>query len=88
VEIGVVQGPSRAPPGLGDLQEGEPPPGAERPAELDEERGWIDEEALDKLRGDVKTEVEDAIEFAEQSEPPPWDALYEDITIAPFIPQE
>ena len=53
-----------------------------------EERGWIDEEALDKLRGDVKTEVEDAIEFAEQSEPTPLDQLYEDITAAPYLAQE
>ena len=53
-----------------------------------EERGWIDEEALDKLRGDVKTEVEDAIEFAEQSEPTPLNQLYEDITAAPYLPQE
>ena len=53
-----------------------------------EERGWIDEEALDKLRGDVKTEVEEAIEFAEQSEPTPLDQLYEDITAAPYLPQE
>ena len=36
----------------------------------------------------VKEEIEESIEFAEQSEPPPLDALYEDITVAPFIPQE
>ena len=40
------------------------------------------------MRDEVKTEIEEAIEFAEQSEPTPLDQLYEDITVAPFIPQE
>jgi pyruvate dehydrogenase E1 component alpha subunit len=48
----------------------------------------IDDEALDKMREEVKTEVEEAIEFAEQSEPTPLDQLYEDITVAPYLPQE
>ena len=52
------------------------------------ERGWIDDATIDKLREDVKTEVEEAIDFAEQSEQPPLEHLYEDITVAPFIPQE
>ncbi len=52
------------------------------------QRGWIDEETVDKMRDEVKTEVEEAIAFAEQSEPPSLDQLYEDITVAPFIPQE
>jgi len=52
------------------------------------ERGWIDDAAIEKIRGDVKAEIEEAIEFAEQSEQPPLEALYEDITVAPFIPQE
>jgi pyruvate dehydrogenase E1 component alpha subunit len=52
------------------------------------QRGWIDDEAIDKLRQDIKAEVEEAIEFAEQSPPPSLDQLYEDITVAPFIPQE
>ena len=34
----------------------------------------------------VKQEVEESIEFAEQSAPPPLDALYEDITVAPYHP--
>jgi pyruvate dehydrogenase E1 component alpha subunit len=52
------------------------------------ERNWIDQEAIDRMQESVKQEIEEAIAFAEQSEPPPLDALYEDITIAPFIPQE
>jgi pyruvate dehydrogenase E1 component alpha subunit len=52
------------------------------------ERGWIDDAAIEKIRADVKAEIEEAIEFAEQSEQPPLEALYEDITVAPFIPQE
>ena len=36
----------------------------------------------------VKQEIEESIEFAEQSEPTPLSALYEDITVAPYIPQE
>ncbi len=56
--------------------------------ELLRERGWIDQEAIDRMAEGVKQEIEESIEFAESSEPPPLDALYEDITTAPFIPQE
>ncbi len=56
--------------------------------EILKERGWIDQEAIDRMRESVKDEIEESIEFAEQSEPLPLDALYEDITVAPFIPQE
>ncbi len=52
------------------------------------ERGWIDQEAIDRMREGVKEEIEESIEFAEASEQPPLEALYEDITVAPFIPQE
>lgn len=52
------------------------------------QRGWIDQEAIDRMHESVKQEIEESIEFAEQSEQPPLDALYEDITVAPFIPQE
>jgi pyruvate dehydrogenase E1 component alpha subunit len=52
------------------------------------QRGWIDQETIDRMHESVKQEIEEAIEFAEQSPPPPLDALYEDITVAPFIPQE
>lgn len=37
---------------------------------------------------EVKAEVDDAIEFAENSPEPGLETLYEDITVAPFIPQE
>ena len=40
------------------------------------------------MHDEVKAEIEEAIEFAEESEQPALDALYEDITVAPFIPQE
>jgi pyruvate dehydrogenase E1 component alpha subunit len=36
----------------------------------------------------VKAEIEESIEFAEQSPFPPLEAVYEDITVAPYIPQE
>jgi pyruvate dehydrogenase E1 component alpha subunit len=52
------------------------------------ERGWIDQEAIDRMLESVKEEVEESIEFAEQSDPPAMETLYEDITVAPFIPQE
>jgi pyruvate dehydrogenase E1 component alpha subunit len=52
------------------------------------ERGWIDREAIDRMYESVKEEVEASIEFAEQSDPPAMEALYQDITVAPFIPQE
>jgi pyruvate dehydrogenase E1 component alpha subunit len=52
------------------------------------ERGWIDQEAIDRMYESVKEEIEASIEFAEQSEQPAADALYQHITVAPFIPQE
>ena len=52
------------------------------------ERGWIDQEAIDRMLESVKEEVEESIDFAEQSDPPAMETLYEDITVAPFIPQE
>ncbi len=52
------------------------------------ERGWIDDEAIEGLRDEVKEEVEESITFAEESPPTPLDSLYEDITVAPYIPQE
>ncbi len=52
------------------------------------ERGWLDQEAIDRMFEGVKQEIEESIEFAEASEPTPIDTLYEDITTAPFIPQE
>jgi pyruvate dehydrogenase E1 component alpha subunit len=52
------------------------------------ERGWIDDEGIERLRDEVKEEVEESITFAQESPPPPLDSLYEDITVAPHIPQE
>jgi pyruvate dehydrogenase E1 component alpha subunit len=40
------------------------------------------------MRDEVKEQVEAAIEFAENSPEPGPEALYEDITVAPYIPQE
>jgi pyruvate dehydrogenase E1 component alpha subunit len=52
------------------------------------ERGWIDQEGIERTYEGVKAEVEESITFAEGSDPTPREALYEDITTAQFIPQE
>jgi pyruvate dehydrogenase E1 component alpha subunit len=65
------------------------------------DRGWISDEDIvwvrrsgllweptGRLWDEVKQEVDASIEFAEQSEQTPPEALYEDITVAPYIPQE
>ncbi|MHC5542212.1 thiamine pyrophosphate-dependent dehydrogenase E1 component subunit alpha [Singulisphaera rosea] len=52
------------------------------------ERGWLDDATIERFTEEVKAEIEESIEFAEQSEDPSLDALYEDISSAPFIPQE
>jgi pyruvate dehydrogenase E1 component alpha subunit len=52
------------------------------------ERGWVDGPALEELHEKVKREVDEAIEFAEAAPEPAPEALYEDITISPFVPQE
>jgi pyruvate dehydrogenase E1 component alpha subunit len=52
------------------------------------ERGWIDQDAIDRMYESVKQEVDESIAFAEESPEPSPEALYEDITVAPFIPQE
>jgi pyruvate dehydrogenase E1 component alpha subunit len=52
------------------------------------ERGWADEASLEDLHDKIKHEIEEAIEFAEQSPEPPVDAVYEDITVGPYSPQE
>jgi pyruvate dehydrogenase E1 component alpha subunit len=52
------------------------------------ERGWIDQEAIDRMRESVKEEIEESIAFAEESKQPALEAVYENITVAPFIPQE
>jgi pyruvate dehydrogenase E1 component alpha subunit len=52
------------------------------------ERGWIDETAIDEMHEKIKREIDEAIEFAENAPEPSADALYQDITVAPYIPQE
>ncbi len=52
------------------------------------ERGWIDDATIERFRDEVKHEIEESIEFAESSPEPPLDALYEDVSVAPHIPQE
>ena len=50
--------------------------------------GWLTDEQLEEMQEKVKVEVDEAIEFAENAPEPTLDALYEDITVAPYIPQE
>ena len=52
------------------------------------ERGWIDEAGLEEMHEKIKVEVEEAIDFANEAPEPPLDAVYEDISVSPYIPQE
>lgn len=52
------------------------------------ERGWLDDAQIEALHEEVKREIDEAIAFAEESPEPPVGQLYEDITVAPFYPQE
>ena len=52
------------------------------------ERGWIDEAALEAMHEEIKVEIEAAIQFAEAAPEPPLESLYQDITVAPYLPQE
>ena len=52
------------------------------------ERGWLDDDTIEEFVDEVKHEVDESITFAEQSAEPPLEALYEDVTLAPHIPQE
>lgn len=52
------------------------------------ERGWADTEYLEKLHDDIKAEIEAAIEFAKNAPEPSPDDVYQDVTTAPYIPQE
>ncbi len=52
------------------------------------ERGWIDDEAIEELHDKVKAEIEDVIAFAKEAPQPPLEAVYQDITVAPHVPQE
>ena len=52
------------------------------------QRGWIDQDAIERMTESVKHEIDESIEFAEQSPPLPLEAVYDDVTLAPYIPQE
>jgi pyruvate dehydrogenase E1 component alpha subunit len=52
------------------------------------ERGWIDDAQLVDLHERIKAEIEETIDFAEAAPEPELEAVYEDITVAPYIPQE
>ncbi len=52
------------------------------------ERGWVDEAGLEEMHEKIKNEIDEAIEFAQNAPEPGLEAIYEDITSAPFIPQE
>src|SRR5262249_46093189 len=52
------------------------------------DRGWIDDAGIEEIRDKVKAEIEEAIEFAEAAPEPAADALYQDITVAPYVPQD
>ena len=52
------------------------------------ERGWIDESGLEEMHDKVKQEVDEAIAFAEAAPEPEPTSLFEDITVAPYVPQE
>ncbi len=52
------------------------------------ERGWIDESGLEEMHEKIKAEIDEAIEFAENAPEPTLGAEYEDISVAPYIPQE
>jgi pyruvate dehydrogenase E1 component alpha subunit len=52
------------------------------------ERGWLDDATFERFAEEVKHEIDESIEFAEQSEPTSAEALYQDVTVAPHIPQE
>ena len=52
------------------------------------ERGWLDDETLERYHEEVKVEIDEAIAFAEASDPTPPEALYQDVTVAHHIPQE
>lgn len=65
------------------------------------ERGWVSDDDLTWARRSgllwepsgrfweqVKREIDESVEFATESDQPTPDALYQDITVAPFIPQE
>ncbi len=53
-----------------------------------QERGWIDEAGLEQMSDEVKDEIRDAINFAEEAPFPDPSDVYDDISVNPHIPQE
>src|SRR5258708_15859042 len=52
------------------------------------ERGWIDDAALEALHEKVKHEVDESIAFAEQSDEPALECVFQDISVSPYAAQE
>jgi pyruvate dehydrogenase E1 component alpha subunit len=52
------------------------------------DRGWINTARLNEMHEQVKEEIAEAIALAEKAPEPAPAALYEDISVAPYIPQE
>lgn len=52
------------------------------------ERGWVDVQTLEKMHDEIKAEIEEVIAFADEAPEPPIEAVYDDITVSPYIPQE
>jgi pyruvate dehydrogenase E1 component alpha subunit len=52
------------------------------------ERGWVDDATIERLREEVKSEIDQSIGLAEKSPEPPLEAVYEDVSVATHIPQE
>jgi pyruvate dehydrogenase E1 component alpha subunit len=55
---------------------------------LMKERGWVDQETLERMHEEIKAEIEAAIDFAKQAPEPPLEDVYRDVSVAPYIPQE
>ena len=52
------------------------------------ERGWIDAARFNEMQEQVKEEIAEAIARAEKAPDPASEALYQDISVAPYVPQE
>jgi pyruvate dehydrogenase E1 component alpha subunit len=52
------------------------------------ERGWIDDATIEQLQDKVKREIDESIAFAEESAEPALEAAFDDVTVAPHVPQE
>jgi pyruvate dehydrogenase E1 component alpha subunit len=52
------------------------------------ERGWLTDEAFEELHDKVKSEIDEVIEFSMAAPAPAIEEVYDDITVAPYLPQE